>query len=159
MKLSNYFTSDDGSLPEIEVRFLNGDGVVEGLSHLFALGARDVSVGGARIWMKDSNASRPFEGANDAKLVIEGAAEAFHLVLDDIECNGHVIPALGVFIFPDELVLDYRMGPEWGPDEIHALLVVLSRLRGLGGDVSATSWWGAEGNLALLAALAQVDSE
>lgn len=158
MELTDYFTIDDGSLPEIEVRFLTDDGVVKGLSYLFSLGARDVSAGGASIWMKGSDENRPFEGLGDAELVIAGTAEAFHLVLDNIECAGRPIPALGVLVLPDQLVLDYRMGSEWGPNEIHTFLVMLSHLRGLGGDVSATPWWGADGNQTLLTALAQVDS-
>ncbi|MDP9912533.1 hypothetical protein J2W27_004659 [Variovorax boronicumulans] len=156
MELTDYFSSDDGSLPEIEVRFLSGDGVAEGLTYLFALGARDASVGDTCIWMRDSNENRPFEGPNDANLVIAGTAEAFHLVLTNIDCTDSPIPELGVFVLPDQLVLDYRMGPEWGPNEIHALLVVLSRLRDLGGHVSATSWWGADGNQTLSVALDQL---
>lgn len=145
-------------LPEIEVRFLTDYGVVKGLSYLFSLGARDVSAGGASIWMKGSDENRPFKGTSDAELVIAGTAETFHLVLDNIEGAGRPIPALGVLVLPDQLVLDYRMGSEWGPNEIHTFLVMLSHLRRLGGDVSATPWWGADGNQTLLTALAQVDS-
>jgi hypothetical protein len=157
MELTDYFTIDDGSLPEIEVRFLNDGGVVEGLSYLFSLGARDASSGGASVWMKGSTENRPFEGPSDAELVIAGRAEAFHLVLASIECAGCPIPALGVLVLPDQLVLDYRMGPEWGFNEIRMFLDMLSHLRKLGGDVSVTSWWGVDGNQTLMTALAQVD--
>lgn len=144
MELANYFNRDDGSLPEIEVRFESCDGVVTGLKHLFSHGAHDVSAGGARLWMKDSSESRSFEGPSDAELVVAGAAEPFHLVLAGIDCAGSRLPDLGVFISSDALVLDYRMGPEWGAREIDGLLWLLHGLRKFGGRVSATRWWGSE---------------
>jgi hypothetical protein len=144
MELADYFNNDDGSLPEIEVHFENGEGVVTGLTHLFEHGAHVVSAGGASLWMKDSSESRSFQGPSDAELVTAGVAEPFHMVLADIACAGSTLPDLGVFVSSDELVFDYRMGPEWGASEIHALLVLLRGLRTFGGRVSATNWWGSE---------------
>jgi len=144
MELADYFNSDDGSLPEIEVHFENGEEVVTGLKHLFAHGAHDVSAGGAALWMKDSGETRSFQGPSDAELVTAGVAEPFHMVLADIACAGITLPDLGVFVSSDELVFDYRMGPNWGEREIDALLMLLRGLRAFGGRVSATEWWGSE---------------
>jgi hypothetical protein len=144
MELADYFNSDDGSLPEIEVCFGSGEDVVAGRKHLFAHGARDVSVGGTSLWIKDSGERRPFEDPDDAELVVAGVAESFHIVLADIACAGSTLPDVGVFVSRDELVLDYRMGPEWGSIEIDALLKLLHGLRKIGGRVSATAWWGNE---------------
>ncbi len=144
MELADYFNRDDGSLPEIEVQFDCRDGVVKGLKQLFAHGASDVTVGGARLWMKKSGESQTFEGPEDAELVIKELAEPFHIVLAGIDCAGMELPWMGVLVLSDALVLDYRMGPEWGAHEIDALLWLLLGLRKLGGRVSATKWWGSE---------------
>ena len=144
MRLADYFNRDDGSLPEIEVHFESGERVVIGLKHLFAQGARDVSAGGTHLWMKHSGESRSFEEPSDAELVTAGAAEPFHMVLADIACAGSTLPALGVFVSSDGLVLDYQMGPDWGAREIDALLMLLHALRSLGGRISAVGWWGSE---------------
>jgi hypothetical protein len=144
MELANYFNRDDGSLPEIAVQFESGESVVSGLKLLFAHGAQDVSAGGARLWLKDSSRSRSFEGPSDAELVTAGVAEPFHLILTSITCASSTLPDLGVLVSNDALVLDYRMGPEWGAREINALLALLRGLQGFGGRVSATDWWGDE---------------
>lgn len=144
MELADYFQRDDGSLPEIEVHFKSGTGVLAGLKHLFAHGARDVSVGGASLWVKGPGVSRSFQGPGDAELVTARIADPFHMVLADITYAGSALPDLGVFVFDDRLVVDYRMGYDWGVREIDALLLLLQGLEKLGGCFSATTWWGRE---------------
>jgi len=152
MGLLQYFDTDDGSLPEITVTFAEPSQVTQAFDHLFACGARNVSVGGGSLWLTASRSEQPFSGASDASLVISGAAESFHVVLAGVTGSGYSIPDLGVFVDPDSLTLDYRMGSPWGEPEIQSLLALLRQLKDLGGVV-AVPWWGADGERAFLCAL------
>ncbi|MHC3750865.1 hypothetical protein ACYKDZ_18505 [Stutzerimonas stutzeri] len=46
MKLLRYFVTDDGSLPQLEVRYSNPNKVSKAFEFLFANNARDVTAGG-----------------------------------------------------------------------------------------------------------------
>jgi hypothetical protein len=41
------------------------------------------------------------------------------------------IPDLGVFVYPNELALDYRMGPEWDEPRVRVLFELLRQLAAL----------------------------
>lgn len=152
MELLQYFDTDDGSLAEITVTYADPSRVVQGFEHLFACGARNVSVGGASLWLTDSQSEKSFADASDAALVISGAADSFHVVLAGVTCSGCVIPDLGVFVDPDSLTLDYRMGSSWGEPQIQSFLALLRQLKGLGGVVTVPRW-GVDGERAFLGAL------
>jgi hypothetical protein len=152
MGLFRYFDTDDGSLPEITLTFADPSQVTRAFEHLFACGARNVSVGGGSLWLTASQSETPFSGASDAALVISGAADSFHVVLAGVICSGSSIPDLGVFVDTDSLTLDYRMGSSWGEPEVQSLLTLLRQLRDFGGVVTVP-WWGADGERAFLGAL------
>jgi hypothetical protein len=152
MDLSEYFLADDGSLPEVQVGFSDPSLVPVAFKHLYDRGARNITVNGGYLWMNASDSEKPFSGYEDAMLIASGAAEAFHVVLGGIAGSSTPIPDLGVFVFTDSLDFDYRMGPEWGQNEIQSFLTLLSQLCELGGQVSVP-WWGAEGEQDFLAAL------
>jgi hypothetical protein len=68
---------------------------------------------------------------NAAALVVSGEAEPFHWLLARTTRDGVTLPDIGVFVFPDQIALDYRRGKEWGPSEVRRfcqLLLDLSRL-------------------------------
>lgn len=153
MSLSKYFEIDDGSLPEIEVTFSDPSQMPLALKHLYNRGAQNATADGGHLWLKESQTEAPFSGPESASLVASGAAEAFHVVLSGIAGSDRTIPDLGVFVFPDTLAFDYRMGPDWGPQETQSLLALLRQLREFGGVVSV-SWWGADGERDFREALA-----
>ncbi|MEJ1098497.1 MULTISPECIES: hypothetical protein [unclassified Pseudoxanthomonas] len=132
--------------------FADPSRVIRAFEHLFACGARNVSVGGGNLWLTASQSEKSFSGAGDATLVISGAADSFHVVLAGVTCSGSSIPDLGVFVDPDSLTLDYRMGSSWGEPEIQSLLALLRQLMDLGGVVTIP-WWGADGERTFLGAL------
>ena len=144
MKLLRYFDTDDGSLPELEVRYSNPDKVSIAFELLFASNARNVTVDGGYLWIKSSQKEKPFTGSGDAALDICEAAEPFHVVLAGITIANCTLPDLGVLVMPSSLTIDYRMGCAWGVSEINALLMLFKELCGLGGTLVAP-WWGAEG--------------
>ena len=152
MNFSEYFATNDGSLPEVEVTYSDSSLVPQAFQYLFDHGAKNVTVDGGYLWIKASQSGKPFSGPQDALLVSSGAAEGFHVVLSGLYGTRGQIPDLGVFVFTNSLTLDYRMGAQWGQDQIYSLLGLLRQLRDLGGVVS-TPWWGAEGEHDFLAAL------
>ncbi|QEO78839.1 hypothetical protein [Pseudomonas brassicacearum] len=152
MNLSEYFATDDGSLPEIVVTYSDSSLAPKAFQYLFDRGAKNVTVDGGYLWINASQSEKPFSGPQDAMLVCSGAAEAFHVVLTGLHGCHSQIPDLGVYVFPDSLTLDYRMGAQWGRDQIHSFLDLLRHLKHLGGVVSIP-WWGDEGEREFLAAL------
>ena len=145
MNLSRYFESDDGSLPEIEVAFKSSASLHAAFAYLFEIGAENVAINGSYLWLRRDLREMPFTGSRDAELVTAGLADSFHVVLDGINVDNLTIPALGVFVDPEGLVIDYRMGPHWSRSSIGALLNLLKHLIKLGGSVNVTRWWGTSG--------------
>ena len=143
MDLSRYFENDDGSVPEIEIEFSSAESLQSAFSCLFDLGAENIAVNGSYLWLRKELREEPFSGPKDAALVTDGKADSFHVVLGSIKIDGHQLPALGVLVDPSSLVIDYRMGPDWTPGKVGALINLLKSLIALGGNVSAARWWGA----------------
>lgn len=154
MKLLDYFETNDGSLPEIEVRFSEPSHIVKAFTHLFALGANNHSANETTLWMRASQTAVPFAGPEDAAFVTSGEAESLQILLSGITCAGCCLPDLGVFVGLNELILDYRMGPDWGHPQIDGLIALLRDLQALGGEVSVREWWGDDGQRVFENALA-----
>jgi len=127
-ELRDLFDTDDGSLPEVRVDYVDSAATVAGYALLRGRATRVVSEN-AYLWSKVHSAERPLDSVpNAAALVVSGEAEAFHVVFGGIRSRNVVIPDLGVFVCPDQLALDYRMGPAWGPGELEALFELLGEL-------------------------------
>ncbi|WNZ76396.1 hypothetical protein [Pseudomonas sp. P105] len=152
MNLSDYFTTNDGSLPEIVVTYSDASLVPKAFEYLFDHGAKNVTGDGGYLWIKASQSEKPFSGPQDALLVSSGSSEAFHVVLGGLCGTRGQIPDLGIYVSSDSLILDYRMGAHWGRDQIYSLLELLRQLGDIGGVVSIP-WWGVEGEHEFLAAL------
>lgn len=126
-KLHDMFDTDDGSLPEIYLVNLSGDSVANIWTYLVK------SASGlnpdASFWHRAKGSDIPIdEVPNAAQLVVQGEAESFHVVVHGISVGGTVIPDLGVFVFPDAIYFDYRMGREWGAEELNSLFALLHQL-------------------------------
>lgn len=100
-KLSYLFHTDDGSLPEIHIKELQPHDVMTVKLKLEEL-------------------------ANE----ITGHPE-HHVVLNGINIAGTEIPPLGLFHTESEIILDYRMGPEWNPATLRSLLELLREIRAI----------------------------
>ena len=155
MKLLDYFETDDGSLPEIEVRFSEPSHIVKAFARLFTLGANNHSANGPTLWLKASHSAVAFTGPEDAALVTSGDADSLHILLNGITCAGCRLPDLGIFVGLNELILDYRMGPAWGHPQVDGLIALLRDMQALGGEVSVREWWGDEGQRVFEDALAR----
>jgi len=137
-ELHDLFDTDDGSLPEIDVRYSGVNATAGGYSLLRGRAA-SVATETPCFWSKGHGEERPLDSVpNAASLVLSGEAEPFHVVLGGLRSNGAVVPDLGVFVFPGRLTLDYRMGPGWGPGELRGLFRLLSDLAALDPSTSVS---------------------
>ena len=127
-EIHDFFDTDDGSLPEICVDYADKQAAALGYAHLRKLAVT--------IWPESpcfcaipGDEERPLDSVpNLAALVVSGQAHAFHVVFSGIQLRGVTIPDIGVFVFPKQLALDYRMGAAWGAAEVEALFALLSQL-------------------------------
>ncbi|MEM9382642.1 MAG: hypothetical protein AAGB93_22000 [Planctomycetota bacterium] len=130
-QLRHLFERDDGSLPEIELTGLGGAALPDAFASIWRRG-RDATAGGASYFDQGEGRDRPIASAEDAAhaaaLVHRGDAESVHVVVGDLAAGGSSLPDLGVFVHPDGLTLDFRMGPAWGPPQVDALFTLLLRV-------------------------------
>jgi hypothetical protein len=118
------FDTDDGSLPGIEVAKLSAAGV----SAVYAMLRRRSRLSGdpPEFWSRTRDASVPVDEVPDAAgLVAAGEADAFHHCVEGVVAGGVELPVLGVFVWPDVVELDYRMGREWGPAQVAGFFELL----------------------------------
>ena len=111
------FDTNDGSLPGIEIVKLSPVGV----SAVYAMLRRRSQLSGEppEFWSRTRDESVLVDSVtNAAGLVTAGKAEAFHYCVKGVIACGVELPVLGVFVWPDCVELDYRMGREWGPDPV-----------------------------------------
>jgi hypothetical protein len=137
-ELHDLFDTDDGSLPEVRVAYSDPKATIAGYNLLRKRASRIVT-DNPSFWSKTEKEERPVDSvSNAAVLVVSGEAEAFHLVLGGIQLGGGAIPDIGVFVFPDQLCLDYRMGTAWGPHELEAFFALLAELTALDPQASVS---------------------
>ncbi len=140
--LHDLFGIDDGSLPEIRVRFSRSDAVTSAYALLRAR-AGNVAPDAPTFWSNVEEAELPLDAVeNAAALVAMEEAHPFHVVFGGLRARGVELPELGVFVFPDELCLDYRGGAAW-QDRLDALFVLLRELVALDDSASVTLGEGA----------------
>ena len=124
-QLRDLFEHDDGSLPEIELTNLGPAAIPKVFATLWRRG-HDATAGGASYCDRRDGQDKPIRSAEEAAvLACNQVAESIHVVLEGLESAGSPIPDLGVCVHPDGLVLDYRMGPAWGPQQVTALFELL----------------------------------
>lgn len=135
-ELHFFFDTDDGSLPEIRINYNDTKATVAGYVLLRERAAQNVTVS-PYFWSKIDNAEHLVDSVpNAAALVVAGEADPFHVVFGGIQSGGTTIPDIGVFVFPNQIALDYRMGLAWGPKEVEALFELIAVLSAL--DPQAT---------------------
>jgi len=133
--LHDLFDTDDGCLPDIEMEGLPAEAVAELYAFLRSrselVGYMPHSLTGQPcFWSVAEQEEVPLDAVpNPARLMSEGAAEAFHVILGGLRFGGAVIPDLGLFVFSDALAFDYRMRPEWGPAQVVALFECLRQIQ------------------------------
>jgi len=124
-ELRDLFETDDGSLTEINIKFKKSEAIVHGFA-LLRKRANKTIPENASFWSKVREEDQLVNSVpNAASLVVDDKAQPFHIVLSGIKSNGIEIPDLGVFIFQMQITIDYKMGHEWGPEELEAFFELL----------------------------------
>ncbi|RYD20684.1 MAG: hypothetical protein EOP88_14100 [Verrucomicrobiaceae bacterium] len=127
-EIHGFFETDDGSLPEIRINHANSQAVVSGFAFLRSLPA-SASQEPFSFWSLTDDAERPVDSVpNAAALVVSGDAQPFHMIISGIRMCNVTLPDLGVFIFPDQLALDYRMGSHWDGTKVEVLFRLVAEL-------------------------------
>jgi hypothetical protein len=125
------FDTDDGALYDIRLAGLDEAGVAAAFEFIRASAA---VIPDALFWNTALAREEQVAVCPDAaRLVACGLAEPFHLLAPGLEFAKAVIPDLGVFVWADEVTLDYRMGPEWDRPQLLALFELLRQLRAAAG--------------------------
>lgn len=122
--VSDCFDTDDGSLPGVFVSSLQPDEVAA----IYAMLRQRSQPAGepTEFWSEAKQASLPIDSvSNAAALVAAYEAAPFHFCIEGIAAGGVRLPVLGVFVFHESIELDYRMGAEWGPAEVHGFFELL----------------------------------
>jgi hypothetical protein len=125
------FDTDDGGLYDIRLSGLEEAGLVKAFEFIQS----HATIGpDALFWhiglQQDQRVS---EYRDAARLVAQGLAEPFHVLATGIEFAGVVLPDLGAYVWPDEVTLDYRMGPQWAEPQLLALFELLHQLNAVAG--------------------------
>ncbi len=119
------FDTNDGSLPGIFVSNLSAASV----AGIYAMLRRRSKLAGdspPEFWSIRQQKSVAVDSVpNAAALVAAGQGEPFHFCIEGLVAYGRELPVLGVFVWHDAIELDYRMGPEWGPQEIAGFFELL----------------------------------
>jgi hypothetical protein len=126
-ELHELFEADDGSLPEFAVSALSPAALVAAYNRLVE-GARVVS-SAPFVHRRADGRDLPLQTTTEpASGVARGELEPFHIVLGGIRVLAVTLPDIGVGVFPDEIILDYRMGAEWAPETVEGFLHLLAEL-------------------------------
>ncbi len=119
-RLRHLFNGDDGSLPDIFVEGVSPEESVKIYSWVVSLAK---PYGEPYLWsLAEEKEIRISEIPNPALYYIQGKSESFRHGLEVFSFSGCRIPQLSIGINESGLEFDYRMGREWGKNELEALL-------------------------------------
>jgi hypothetical protein len=126
-ELHHLFDTDEGGLPEIRIVNLSQEGVVAIFSSL-QQNCRPFA-NSQVYWSDEDQQDKPINSVpNAAALVVQGRAAPFHCLCRGLTCEGEMLPDIGVFVFQEEIALDYRAGQEWNARKLKALFGLLKEL-------------------------------
>lgn len=132
------FTEDDGSLPGIEFRNLLPTSVRVLVNYFFQHG--QLTAEDATLWHNQMQADVPIKQFDDpAGLVVAGIAAPFHCCFQLQSHGVKTIPVLGLFVFQDVVVIDYRMGSDWNRENVDAFFRLLAHLKSIAPEATVES--------------------
>jgi hypothetical protein len=127
-ELSFLFAEDDGGLPEVRLLDVSREGLTRIFSRLRELAEPlDAS---QTLWYDEREQDVPIRDVVDAaELVADGRIQGFPVLLRGIRWEGVQLPDLGVFVFPGEIDLFYRMGDAWNEVVLGAFIELVGELQ------------------------------
>jgi hypothetical protein len=127
-----FFEEDEGALHTIRLQRLSGATLVMVARKLQHAGR----VSPVLAW--DNTAAvevRPADLGFAAEGVVAGDLDPVHVLVSAPDFGRGTIPDLGVRVSRDEVVLDYRRGPDWTPTAVASLFDLLAQLSNVSTDV------------------------
>jgi hypothetical protein len=125
-RLHFLFDTDDGALYDVRLTELQAEDVAIAFDFLRSRAQMDLH---ATFWHRGLDREERLDAySNPARLVADGVAEPFHVLAQGLSLRGVTLPDLGVFVWPDEITLDYFKGPAWGEPQVLALFELLRQL-------------------------------
>jgi hypothetical protein len=125
--VKDLFEENDGSLPDIFIENLTHGEMEDIYSWLLSFAeVCDNTV----IYSIKEDKNVPIEYYNNPVRAFNvGEVEAFRHGLKEFIINNTVIPQLTLFIGQNEIEFDYRMGKEWGAEQVEALFEFLALIK------------------------------
>jgi len=124
-QVADCFRHDDGSLPSIRITKLSPHGV-SAIYAMLRARSRLTEDEPSKFWSRTLEADISIDSVPDAAaLVAAGQAEAFHFCITGFRVAEVELPVLGVFVWPDCIEFDYRMGPIWGSVQVSGFFEML----------------------------------
>ena len=126
-KIKHLFENDDGSLPDIYIEPVSDQELIKIYGWVSSVSNPPVD---ASAWSTIKQCDVLLsEIDNPAKRFVAGELELFRHALLGLKINGVEIPQLTVEISTNCVSFDYRMGPEWGSEQIAALCELLRKIK------------------------------
>lgn len=119
------FETDDGSLPGIEFSNLRASEVHAILTFFHTNGIAESSSPAALGMSRLAESS--VEVA--ARRLKEEDFVSNHCCYSGITFASQQLPTLGLFVDPNSIEIDYRMGPEWNREAVNALFELIAHLQ------------------------------
>ncbi len=122
-----FFETDDGSLPDIQLENLTNDQLVSIYETVIRLCS---IVGEPTVWSKIDEKEIPLrEVAKPANDCLSGRIEMFRHGLADLRIDGIRLQLLNICVEKGYISFDYSMGSEWNPQTVAALFEFLWRIQ------------------------------
>jgi diaminohydroxyphosphoribosylaminopyrimidine deaminase/5-amino-6-(5-phosphoribosylamino)uracil reductase len=136
-ELHSWFDTDDGSLPEFEIKNVSPAGLAKMFEFLRERGTIRPD---SHFWNDERcREELVLDQPELAKMVVSGVAVPPHFLVS-IRVLDEDLPELGARLWPDGLSLNYRMGDEWNQPKVLAFFELLSTLCDLDADAVLAKW-------------------
>ena len=128
-EVHHLFETDDGSLPDIYIENVTEQEKENIYNWVMSLTQPS---GNPTVWSIKENMDVPLkEIKNPVKEFIQGNIESYRVALEEFNIDGTTIPQLSICVGTDGIEFDYRMGKEWGNNEVKSLFSFLSSIRNM----------------------------
>lgn len=132
------FREDDGSLPALEFAKLSPPSVVRIYDYFRANG--QCVTDAPTVWDESLQEDVPlFSIEKPCQLLHDGRIAPFHCCFGGISINGTTVPDLGIFVFPDSVEIDFRMGRCWNTRNVDAFFRLLALFKTLAPEATMRS--------------------
>ena len=122
--LKHLFDTDDGSLPDVFVTEISGAEVCAIYNWVMSLCE---IYGEPTLWFDAQGKDVPIRDVPDpAGSVVAGDVIQFRHGLSGLCFGGVELPTLTIAVCPEDIEFDYRMGSEWGAQQLGAFLGFLA---------------------------------